>query len=256
MLRYPLAVAAALLFTGAALAANAPIPAAITAAVADANRPAEQRADDAVRMPAAVVAFSGMKPGDKVVDFLPGGGGYYTRIFSKVVGPQGKVYAAIPAENLARRPASADGVKAIAADAAYGGNIAVISPPIANFAAPEPVDIAWTSNNYHDLKNANDAAAMLALNKGIFNALKPGGIYFVVDHRAAAGSGFTQTNTSHRIDPEALKAEIVQAGFVFDGESNIMLRPNDNLTTQSVVVRILADHFPLPEARLAVVEMG
>jgi predicted methyltransferase len=232
MLRLPLAIAAALLITGSALAADAPIPAAITAAVADANRPAEQKAEDAARMPAAVVAFSGMKAGDKVVDFLPGGG-YYTRIFSKVVGPQGKVYAAVPAENIARRANAADAVKAIAAQPAYGGNIAVINPSIANFTAPEPVDIVWTSNNYHDLKNANDAAAMLALNKGIFNALKPGGVYFVVDHRAAAGTGFTQTNVSHRIDPEALKAEILQAGFRFDGESNIMLRPNDDLTKQS-----------------------
>jgi predicted methyltransferase len=233
MLRFPLALTAALVFSVPALAAAAQnIPAAVTAAVNDAGRPAAQREDDAVRMPAAVVAFSGMKAGDKVVDLLPGGG-YYTRIFSKVVGPTGKVYATVPAENLARRPASADGVKAVAAEATYGGNIVVIHPSIASFSAPEPVDIVWTSNNYHDLKNANDAAAMLALNRGILNALKPGGIYMVIDHRAQPGSGFAHTNTFHRIDAEALKAEIVQAGFVFDSESNVLLRPNDPMNAQS-----------------------
>jgi predicted methyltransferase len=233
MLRLPLALAAALLLTtGSAFAAGAPaIPPAVSAAVADTNRPAEQRADDAVRKPAEVVAFSGMKPGDKVVDFLPGGG-YYSRIFSKVVGPQGKVYAVVPAENIARRPQSADGIKAVAAQPAYN-NIVVAHPPIANIAVAEPVDIVWTSNNYHDLKNANDAAAMLALNKGILNALKPGGTYMVIDHRAQPGSGFGHTQTLHRIDAEALKAEIVQAGFVFDSESNVLVRPADNFTTHS-----------------------
>jgi predicted methyltransferase len=234
MVRFPLALTAALLFSAPALAAAAQgnIPAAVTAAVADAGRPAAQREDDAVRMPAAVVAFSGMKPGDKVVDFLPGGG-YYTRIFSKVVGPQGKVYAAVPAENLARRPAAADGVKAVAAEPTYGGNIVVINPSNAAFRAPEPVDVVWTSNNYHDLKNNTDPAGMLALNRGILNALKPGGTYIVIDHRAQPGSGFTHTNTFHRIDAEALKAEIVQAGFVFDSESNVLLRPNDPMNAQS-----------------------
>jgi predicted methyltransferase len=234
MLRFPLALTAALLICAPALAAapQGNIPAAVTAAVNDAGRPAAQKADDAVRMPAAVVAFSGMKAGDKVVDFLPGGG-YYTRIFSKLVGPAGKVYAAVPSENLARRPNAADGVKAVAAEATYGGNIVVINPSNASFATPEPVDIVWTSNNYHDLKNNTDPAGMLALNKGIFNALKPGGIYMVIDHRAQPGSGFTHTNTFHRIDAEALKAEILQAGFVFDSESNVLLRPNDPMNVQS-----------------------
>ncbi len=232
MLRFPLALAAAVLFTGSALAAGAQpnIPPAVAAAVADTNRPAEHRQDDAVRMPAAVVAFSGMKPGDKVVDFLPGGG-YYTRIFSKVVGPQGKVYGVVPAENLARRPQSADGIKAVAAMPAYG-NITVIHPSIASFAAPEPVDIVWTSNNYHDLKNANDAAAMLALNRGILNALKPGGTYIVIDHAAEAGSGARDTQTLHRVDPELVKSEVVSAGFKFEGASDVLKHPDDPHTAR------------------------
>jgi predicted methyltransferase len=202
MLRYPLAVAAALSCAVPALAADAQIPAGVTAAVNDAGRPAAQRQEDAVRMPAAMVAFSTMS----------------------------KVYAAVPAENLARRPQAADAVKALAAEPGFG-NIAVINPPVANISAPEPVDIVWTSNNYHDLKNNNTDTA--AMNRSIFNALKPGGVYFVIDHKGAPGSGLTQTNTLHRIDPEALKAEIMRAGFVLDGESNALNRPADNMTTHS-----------------------
>jgi len=234
MIRTPAVLVVALAAAGSLLAtaaAQQAVPAYITAAVNDPGRPADQRADDAVRLPAAVVTFSSMKAGDKVVDFLPGGG-YYTRIFSKVVGPTGRVYAAVPAENMARRANADAAVQAIAADAAYS-NTTVIHPANANFTTPEPADIIWTSNNYHDLKNANDAAAMLALNKGIFNALKPGGIYFVVDHEGAAGTGFTQTGSLHRIDPEALKAEILQAGFVLDGESDVLDRPADDKTSHS-----------------------
>jgi predicted methyltransferase len=228
MFRTPLALAAAIAFSAPVLAADAQIPAAVTAAVNDAGRTAEQRKDDAVRMPAAMVAFSGMKAGDKVIDLLPGGG-YYTRIFSKVVGPTGKVYAAVPAENMARRPQAADAVKALAG-AGYP-NVVVINPPVANISAPEPVDIIWTSDNYHDLKNNNTDVA--AMNKSIFNALKPGGVYLVIDHKGAPGTGMTQTNTLHRIDPEALKAEILQAGFRLDGESNALNRAADNMTTHS-----------------------
>lgn len=221
-------ICSASLFLGAAAAP--PIPAYVTAAVNDAGRNAEQRTNDAVRKPAAVIAFSGMKPGDKVADFLPGGG-YYTRIFSKVVGANGRVYAAVPAENVARRPDADAAVKALAA-AGYA-NVSVINPAMAAFAAPEALDIVWTSDNYHDMKNANDAAAMAALNKSIFNALKPGGLYIVIDHRAAAGSGLTHTRTLHRIDPEAVKAEITQAGFVFDGESDVLNVAGDDLTAHS-----------------------
>jgi predicted methyltransferase len=228
MVRYALAFAAVLACTGSALAANAPVtvPANIAAAVNDASRPAADKARDANRKPGESVAFSTMKPGDKVVDFLPGGG-YFTRIFSKTVGPTGKVYAAVPAENLARRAQAADAVKAIAADAAYS-NTVVINPPIAAFVAPEPVDIVWTSDNYHDLKNNN--TDMAALNKGIFNALKPGGVYYIIDHATAPGAGFTQTRTLHRSDPEAVKQEVLAAGFMLEAEGNFLRNPEDNHT--------------------------
>jgi predicted methyltransferase len=227
MVRYALALAAVLACSGSVLAANAPVtvPANIAAAVNDASRPAADKARDANRKPGESVAFSTMKPGDKVVDFLPGGG-YFTRIFSKTVGPTGKVYAAVPAENMARRAQAADAVKAIAADPAYSGNTVVINPSNAMFSVPEPVDIVWTSDNYHDLKNGN--VDMAALNKGIFNALKPGGVYYIIDHASAPGAGFTVTQSLHRSDPEAVKREVLAAGFTLEAEGNFLRNPEDN----------------------------
>lgn len=231
MIRYSLALVAALGLAGTVFVADAEaqVSAGIQAAVADASRPAADKQRDANRKPGESVAFSTMKAGDKVVDYLPGGG-YFTRIFSKTVGPTGKVYAAVPAENIARRPQAADAVKAIAAEAAYSGNTVVINPPNANFTAPEPVDIIWTSLNYHDLKN-NNAADTIALNKAFFAALKPGGVYLIIDHATAPGAGFTQTQTHHRSDPEAVKREVLQAGFVLEAEGNFLRNPADDHVT-------------------------
>lgn len=227
MFRSPLALAAAIVISAPVLAAAAQVqvPAHVTAAVNDAARPAPDKERDANRKPAESVAFSTMKPGDKVVDFLPGGG-YYTRIFSKVVGPTGKVYAVVPAENLQRRPQSADAVKALAANAAYSGNVVVHNPPNTAFAVPEPVDVIWTSLNYHDLKNAN--VDMPTLLRGFHSALKPGGVFYVIDHATAPGAGVTQTQSHHRIDPEAVKREVAAAGFRLDGEGMFLRNPQDN----------------------------
>ncbi len=226
MIRYSLVLAAALGAASASLAADMPVPAGIQAAVADAGRPAADKARDVNRKPGESVAFSTMKAGDKVVDYLPGGG-YFTRIFSKTVGPTGNVYAAVPAENIARRPQAADGIKALAAEAAYSGNTSLISPPNANFTTPEPVDVIWTSLNYHDLKN-NNAADTVALNKAFFAALKPGGVYVIIDHASAPGAGFTVTQTQHRSDPEAVKREVLSAGFVLEAEGAFLRNPADD----------------------------
>ncbi len=232
MARHQTILAAALLSAAALSGLAGPagaqdaIPDYIAAAVSDPNRPAEDTARDADRKPAESMAFSTMKPGDKVVDFLPGGG-YFTRIFAKTVGAGGHVYAAVPAENMTRRATADAAVQAIAADAPYS-NVSVIHPPLTAFAAPEPVDIVWTSLNYHDLKNRNDSEAMGVLNRGIFEALKPGGIYYIIDHEAVPGTGFDATDTVHRIDPEALKAEVLAAGFVLDAESDLLDNPDDD----------------------------
>ncbi len=215
-------------------AAEAPagVPAYITAAVEDAGRTAEHRENDAVRLPAEVIAFSGMAPGDTVVDYRAGGG-YYTRIFSKVVGENGTVHPAESAERMEGRPDRTEAVDAIAADPAYS-NVEVVTPPLAALdEIGEPVDMVWLSNNYHDVVNAETPEGMVPFNEGVFRALSPGGTYFIVDHAAPLGSGYADTSTTHRIDPEAVIAAITAVGFVLDGESDLLSRPEDDRTGMS-----------------------
>jgi predicted methyltransferase len=207
-----------------AMAQDSAPGAAVTAAVADPARPAADTARDAARKPAQIVAFAGVKPGDTVAELLPGGG-YYTRILAKTVGPQGHVYAVVPAA-FAQRPGGLDSLNALAQQ--YG-NVTVVAADLAALSLPAPVDLVWTTENYHDLHNG-PTANVAAVNKAVFQALKPGGIYFVEDHSAAAGTGTSATQTLHRIDPAAVKEEAAAAGFTFDAESDLLANPDDPKT--------------------------
>ena len=213
---------------------SAPSPA-IAAAVADAQRPAADTARDALRKPAEIVAFAGVKPGDKVAEIAPGGG-YYTRILAKAVGPQGKVYALMPAF-FANRPGGLDAINALAEQ--YG-NIEVVVVDYAATKLPEPVDLVWTTENYHDLANGDIAT----VNKWAFEALKPGGIYFVEDH-SAPGTGTSATSTLHRIDPAAVKEQVGAAGFTLDAESDLLRNPNDPHDVNPRQVQPTSDKFAL-----------
>ena len=164
------AVAALFISFGGSAAADTT---ATNAAIADAGRPAEDTARDAARKPAAMVEFAGMKPGDSVLELLPGGG-YFTRIFSKVVGASGKLYAAVP------DPKSSDAEPAAAAIAAQPGYANVSVVPIAPLPALPPLDIIWTSWNYHDLHLSRVHADMASVDKGFYAALKPGGVVIIM----------------------------------------------------------------------------
>ena len=212
-------LATALLATGTVPASAEPSEV-IVAAVADSRRPAADTARDEARKPAEIVEFAGVKPGDKVAEMIPGGG-YYTRILAKVVGPQGHVYALVP-PFFAQRPGGLDGINAIAKQ--YS-NVTVVLTDMPGFALEEPVDLVWTTENYHDLHNGPGANPG-GVNDAAFKALKPGGIYFVEDH-SAPGTGTTATSTLHRIDPAAAIAEVEAAGFVLDAQSNLLENPDD-----------------------------
>jgi predicted methyltransferase len=196
------------------------VPGYISAAIADPGRPAADKDRDANRKPAETLAFAGVKPGEQVVDFLPGGG-YFTRIFSKIVGPKGHVTALSPAGTPEKYTTAA---KAIAADPAYS-NVKEVEEKVAELPAGS-IDLFWTSQNYHDMHNL-PGADVAAVDKAIFAALKPGGTFIVLDHAAAAGSGFKDTNTLHRIDPEAVKTEVESAGFKLVAQSDLLNNPND-----------------------------
>ncbi len=209
-----------------------------TAALASSERPAEDTARDADRQPAALLAFAGVKPGARIVELAPGGG-YYTRILSLAVGPNGRIYTR-----------STRFGQAVATWAATHGNT---SPGLVAAGttrlAPEPVDIVWTTLNYHDFKNAkvgDEELAALA-NRLAFAALKPGGVYLVNDHDAAAGTGATQTNTLHRIEAATVIREVEAAGFKLEAQSDVLRHPADDHTTRvtETGIRGKTDQFVL-----------
>jgi predicted methyltransferase len=208
------------------------IPSYITAAVADSGRPAEDKARDANRKPAETVLFAGIKPGATVVELVPAHG-YFTRIFSKVVGAKGHVYALSPPRRptaAADAPDPAAATTAIASDPAYS-NVVVQVAPLSSISVSEPADVVFTAQNYHDVHNVPNID-IAAFNKSVFDALKPGGVYVVLDHVAAAGSGGRDTSTLHRIDPAAVKSEVLAAGFVFAGESKVLANAKDDHTAK------------------------
>jgi predicted methyltransferase len=220
---------AAFSLSNGAFAADAKItvPAGVAAAVSDAGRPDADKARDAGRHPGESVAFAGIKAGDKVADLLPGGG-YFTRIFAKTVGDKGKVYAINPEPRQPPSPEMQQRADAFKAAMAAGyPNVTILSANLAELKVPEPLDVAWTSLNYHDLKN-NPNLDIAAFNKAVLAALKPGGTFIVIDHAAEKGSGGRDTGTLHRIDAELVKKEVTAAGFVLDGSSDVLAQPGDN----------------------------
>jgi len=222
------AVTSLALILAAAGTAYAATPA-IDAAVADTTRPAADRDRDAERKPADMLAFAGVKPGMVVIDILPGGG-YFTRLFSDVVGPTGKVISYVPDEMYAGRPKSLDAITAIAAEPGHKNVQPMHDPAL----APGPanvVDVVWTSQNYHDLHNV-PGLDLVAFNKALYASVRPGGVYIVLDHSAPAGSGVSDTNTLHRIDEAIVRKEVEAAGFVFDGESKVLANPADPRTVK------------------------
>jgi predicted methyltransferase len=217
----------------------------ITAAIADPGRAADTKAD-ARRHAAELAAFAQVKPGDTVVDLIPGGG-YFTRIFSKIVGPKGHVYAVWPSEYAKEDDDETPLIAALAKDPQYA-NVTVITQPAAQFAIPLKADVVWTSQNYHDYPDKfMGPADTKVLDAQVFAALKPGGVFIVIDHAAETGSGKRDTDTLHRIDEQVVKSEVPAAGFTLEAESNILRNADDThkIRVFDAPVRGHTDQFAL-----------
>ena len=210
------------------LAAAAALPQPIATAAANPARTDDAKLD-ARRKGPELLAFAEVKPGQKVYDLIPGGG-YFTRLFSLAVGPSGKVYSVWPEEYDKVSHPDSDVLRKQAAKAPFT-NIRVMVQPAKAFSAPEPLDLVFTSQNYHDYPDKfmgpTDPAV---LNKAVYAALKPGGLFVIVDHRGRPGTGIKETDTLHRIDIAAVKAQVTAAGFRFEGESPLLANPKDPLT--------------------------
>lgn len=184
---------------------------------------AEQAVDPAWKAP-EVVEFIGLKKGDKIADIVAG---RLTASFAMAVGPSGKVYAMETAEIVKAHPQALVRMNALAKEMP---NIIVSAEPVAS-ALPSGLDAVFIRQNYHDLYDKfMGPADVPAFNKGVFAALKPGGVYVVLDHAATAGSGVGATDTLHRIDPARVKADVLAAGFRLDGESRILENKADDHT--------------------------
>ena len=179
--------------------------------------------DPAWKVP-EVIAFIGLKQGDKVADIV---GGRLTASLAQAVGPSGKVYAVETAEVVKAHPEVLSRMKALAAQSP---NVIVTDEAVAS-ALPPGLDAVFIRQNYHDLYDKfMGPADVPAFNKAVFAALKPGGTYVVLDHVAVAGSGIGATDTLHRIDPARVKADVLAAGFKLDAESSILANKSDDHT--------------------------
>jgi len=179
--------------------------------------------DPAWKVP-EVIAFIGLKKGDKVADIIAG---RLTASLAQAVGPAGKVYALETAEMVKVHPDILGKMQGLAAQSP---NVIVSDDPIVS-PLPSGLDAAFIRQNYHDLYDKfMGPVDVAAFNKAVFAALKPGGVYVVLDHTAAAGSGIGATDTLHRIDPARVKADVLAAGFKLDAESSILANASDDHT--------------------------
>jgi len=195
---------------------------AVGSAQSTAQTPASAPAPDPSWKVPEVLAFIGVKPGDKVADVV---GGRLTASLARTVGPTGKVYAVETAEVVKAHPEILGMMRGLAAQSP---NVVVSADPVMA-PLPQGLDVVFIRQNYHDLYDKFMGPADVAtFNRQVYAALRPGGVYVVLDHAAAAGSGTGATETLHRIDPERVKSDASAAGFKFDGESKILTNPADD----------------------------
>lgn len=205
--------------------AQADHSAALRAAIENDQRPAEDRARDQDRKPFEVLSFFGITPGMHVAD-LAGGDGYYTEILVRYLGPEGRVY-------LQNSPMIIERFLKQALEARMarleGQNVKRLDTEFDDPQLPAgELDAVMMFLFYHDTYWMGvDRAKM---NKAIFDALKPGGVYAIIDHHAPQGSGDKHVQDIHRIEPELVKKDIEAAGFVFEGESDVLRHPEDDRT--------------------------
>lgn len=238
------AAAVAVVLSAGAPAAQAAVPAHIAAALADPARPAKDVTRDAGRKPGELLALGEVKRGDRVADLVMGGG-YFTRILSASVGPGGKVYAYQPSEFIQFQASYGEDQKTVAAAHA---NVVPLTASFGALDLPDNLDLVLTVQNYHDFHLTpfpKDTAAKV--NAEVFKSLKPGGVYLIVDHVAAAGSGLEAAMKVHRIEPAIVRQEVEAAGFKLETQSDLLADKADDHTANvfSPAIRGKTDQFIL-----------
>ena len=209
-----------------------------SAAMVDSRRPEADRARDELRQTRAMLEFTGLRPGMAVADIRPEEG-FFTRLFSVMVGDQGRVYAFVPNQTAARENAFGD---TLATD--YP-NVTRLTGKLEEMAFDRPLDVVFMGEEYHDFAIPRFGVDVAAMNAAVFAALKPGGLYVILDHQAADGAGISVAGTLHRIEAAELRRQVEAAGFVFDGETNAVRTPSDDhtLSVFDASIRGRSDRF-------------
>ncbi len=176
-----------------------------------------------------LIRFSRVDAGSTVIDVYPGAGDW-TRLFSDIVGPEGRVFSFVPAEVAHFKNDPVGAMQALAKEPGRENVEAVSADLVAMSQATSPADVVWMHLFYHDLHTpliqARGATAA-DFNRAVYERLKPGGSYVIVDHAAAAGSGTSDTQSLHRIDPASVRDEVQAAGFVLDADSTLLANRHD-----------------------------
>lgn len=225
-------IAVVALFSGANASDNASKSTAATTAAADPSRPDSDTTRDAERKPVQTLVFVGIKSGDKVADYAADAG-YFTRLFASVVGSSGHVYAVEPTaffkyEHFVKAVAELQGYAV-----AHPNVTVTTASALEGLKFPEKLDLFWISRIYHDLHDKfMGPVDTAAFNKAVYDSLKPGGFYVVLDHSAAPGAAADVTETLHRIESSTVRREVEAAGFKFDSESSILANPEDPRTAK------------------------
>ncbi|MET0280050.1 MAG: class I SAM-dependent methyltransferase [Steroidobacteraceae bacterium] len=176
-----------------------------------------------------LTSFARVKPGSTVIDVYPGDGDW-TRLFSDQVGPEGRVYSFVPAEILQVKKDSIDRMRTLAKEPRRENVEAVSADLVAMPEVTQPADVLWLHLFYHDLHAAlvqAKGATAARFNRAVYERLKPGGSYIVVDHAAAVGTGTSAASSLHRIEPATVREEVEAAGFIFDAESTLLANKDD-----------------------------
>jgi predicted methyltransferase len=206
---------------------NAATKTSLVVALMDESRSTEDKARDGGRKPAEVMAFLGVEPGMTVIDVIAASG-YYTEVLSRTVGPRGKVYAQNPAAVLKFSDGAND--KALAtrlADNRLPNVIRWDRETTDLGIAPNSIDFAMTALNFHDVYNGSGKDAAVSFAKLVFDVLKPGAVFGVIDHEGAAAA---DNQSLHRMQGGLALEALLEAGFSIESTSNTLRNPEDDLS--------------------------
>lgn len=177
-----------------------------------------------------LIRFACVDAGAIVIDVYPGDGDW-TRRFSDIVGPEGRVYSFVPAEVAHFKNDPLGSMRKLAREPGRENVEAASTDLVAMREVTQPADVLWLHLFYHDLHTdlmQAKGATATDFNRAVYERLKPGGSYVIIDHAAAVGAGTNDARSLHRIEPASVRKEVEAAGFVLAAESSMLTNKDDS----------------------------